>query len=58
MVVSWGEMEQDWKCLLSKQDMETPHPGRLAGTGEGASPHPRQSNLNLAKGGSVPFPVH
>ena len=28
LVVSWGNLEQDWRCLLSKQGKETPHPGR------------------------------
>lgn len=28
LVVSWGNLEQDWRCLLSKQGKETPRPGR------------------------------
>lgn len=58
LVVSWGKLEQDWRCLLSKQGMETPHPRRLAGMEQGVSPDPRQFTLNLAKGSRVPFPVH
>lgn len=46
--VSWSKWEQDWQCLLSKQGPEISHPGGLAGTGEGVSPHPRQFSLYLA----------
>lgn len=32
-----GQTKQDWKCLLSKQGRETPHPGGLTGAGGGGS---------------------
>ena len=65
-----GQMEQDWKCLLSKQGIETPHPGGLAGVGKGMFPPPQAVHLAPGKPaaaeqwqprwrrGSVPFPAH
>lgn len=47
-----GQMEQDWKCLLSKQGRETPHPGGLTGAGGGGSPPPPQA-VHLAPGKRV-----